>query len=286
MKVNNSLPIISEMTQEEVQDITLNWAKQEGWNPGLSDAHSFYIQDPKGFFVARLNGEPIGCASAVIYDDSFAFFGLYIVKPEYRHRGFGMALTDHCLEYVGDRNCGLDGVVEMVDKYAELGFKLAHYNISYQGVIPVNTTINSAIVEITEEHLPRIEAYDRLHFPAPRSKFLRLWLKSSTKNSAFTYLEEGEVKGFGAIRRCSHGYKIGPLFADTYAVAEALFQRLAAEAEGGVVFLNIPEPNIKASLLVNLHQMEPCFKTARMYTKELPDLRLNQIFGVTTFELG
>lgn len=286
MKGNNSSPIISKMTQEELQDVALEWAKWEGWNPGVNDAHAFYIQDPSGFFISKLNGEAIGCCSAVIYDDSFAFFGLYIVKSEYRHHGFGMALTHHSLDYVGERNFGLDGVLEMVDRYAEQGFKLAHHNIRYQGVIPVNTTVNPAIGEITEDLLPQIEEYDRLHFPAPRSDFLRFWLKPSAKSSAFTYIEEGKVKGFGAIRRCNQGYKIGPLFADDYAIAEALFRRLAAEAEGEIVFLDIPESNIRASLLVNLYQMEPCFKTVRMYTKEFPDIRLDQVFGITTFELG
>jgi hypothetical protein len=32
--------------------------------------------------------------------------------------------------------------------------------------------------------------------------------------------------------------------------------------------------------------MTPVFETARMYTRQSPELPLNRLFGVTSFELG
>ncbi len=40
--------IIREMSRDEV-DLAIDWASTEGWNPGLTDANSFYIADPKDF---------------------------------------------------------------------------------------------------------------------------------------------------------------------------------------------------------------------------------------------
>jgi len=38
--------------------------------------------------------------------------------------------------------------------------------------------------------------------------------------------------------------------------------------------------------LAEKYTMQKVFGTARMYTGKFPDLSLNKIFGVTTFELG
>ena len=49
---------------------------------------------------------------------------------------------------------------------------------------------------------------------------------------------------------------------------------------------DIPDINPQAIALVQRHKMQPGFETARMYTKETPDLPMNRIFGVTSLELG
>jgi hypothetical protein len=88
------------------------------------------------------------------------------------------------------------------------------------------------------------------------------------------------------IRACRVGFRISPLFASGERVAETLFLSLAEHAAGAPVFLDIPEVNPYAVSLVKRYNMEKVFETARMYTGEAPVLPLDQIFGVTSFELG
>ena len=52
------------------------------------------------------------------------------------------------------------------------------------------------------------------------------------------------------------------------------------------IFIDIPEINQEAVALAESHNMKPVFETARMYTVKSPELPLNQVFGVTSFELG
>jgi hypothetical protein len=99
-------------------------------------------------------------------------------------------------------------------------------------------------------------------------------------------MEDGAVRGYGVLRRCRTGFKIGPLFAETAESAEALFRSLAAEAGGEPVFLDIPEPNSAARALAARHGLAPVFETARMYRGSVPQLPLSRIYGITTFELG
>lgn len=123
---------VRRMAESELA-LALDWAAAEGWNPGLSDAHSFYAADPKGFFLGELDGAPIGCVSAIAYDQEYGFLGFYIVRPPYRGRGFGMQLWDAAMAYMAGRNVGLDGVVAQQENYRKSGFALAYRNIRHQG---------------------------------------------------------------------------------------------------------------------------------------------------------
>jgi ribosomal protein S18 acetylase RimI-like enzyme len=268
-------------------DRTLDWAAAEGWNPGFDDARAFQAADPLGFFMGWRAGVPAAAISVVAYDPGFAFLGLYLVRPEYRGRGFGMALWNEALKRRPAKLVGLDGVVAQQANYARSGFRLAYRNIRFGGPAP-SVGGGARVVDLKPARtLPfdLLAAYDRRCFPAPRAAFLSLWL-SPLAGAAIAAERDGEMLGFGAIRACQRGYKIGPLFADDEAVADAVFLALAARAGGETLFLDVPEPNAKALRLAERYGLKPVFETARMYTGEAPAIDLARVFGVTTFELG
>jgi hypothetical protein len=88
------------------------------------------------------------------------------------------------------------------------------------------------------------------------------------------------------IRPCCSGRKVGPLVAEDRAAAEAVLAALIAASGGGEVFLDVPSVNRDAVALAQAHGLQPVFETARMYTGAIRPLRLERVFGVTTFELG
>ncbi|KTD45565.1 GNAT family acetyltransferase [Legionella rubrilucens] len=276
---------VSRMTRDELQ-LAIQWATNEGWNPGLHDAACFFEADPNGFFVGKLDGKIIAMGSAVVYDDQFAFCGFYMVAPEYRGQGYGLELTRQRLDYVGNRNAGIDGVLNMLNKYERLGYQIAHQNARYQGQgLPILKEFNHAIVSLGPEHHEILSAYDRKHFPAPREHFLQHWIKQP-EGAALAWIIDGQIKGYGVLRACQQGFKIGPLFADNSHIAFGLFDSLVSHAHGETVYIDIPENNPHAFALVNRHAMQKCFATARMYLKGEPKLPTEHIYGITTFELG
>jgi hypothetical protein len=104
---------------------------------------------------------------------------------------------------------------------------------------------------------------------------------------AIGLLQDQQWVGYGVLRPCRQGYKIGPLFADTPEGAETLFCALRAQVPPGQPFyLDVPEVNAAAIALTEKYGLQSVFETARMYTPEIPVLPTDRIFGVTTFELG
>jgi len=275
---------IEQMSFEDLET-AIDWAAQEGWNPGLYDARCFYAADEKGYLKGVLDGEMIASISVVKYDTHFAFLGFYIVTPKYRGQGYGHVLWQEAMKGMQGVNVALDGVVDQQSNYKKSGFKLAHRNIRFKGkmagVCPTQETVDLRQVPI--QHL---FDYDRKFFPANRQAFLKLWI-SQSQTKALGLIEDQQLKGYGVMRKCRSGYKIGPLFAEDDKKAMQLIQDLIATLkEGEEFFLDIPEVNKKAYALTQALSMESVFETARMYTKEQPNFDLSKIYGITSFELG
>ena len=281
-----------------------SWAAGEGWNPGPADGACFLAQDPDGFFIGRIDGEPVSAVSVVNYGETFSFLGFYLVHPDFRGRGHGYATWQAGLKHAGDRVIGLDGVLDQQDNYRRSGFQLAHRNIRYVGPAVAGassadgatstSTSGSELVLVPAAEVERhaIEAYDSGRFPAERPVFLDCWL-SAPGHVAYAAVADGELVGYGVIRPAPAFAKIGPLFADTPEVAEALFRALvaglAAASGPGAAFdvaLDVPEPNAAAVALAERHGMKPSFETARMYTGPVRDIDLATVYGITSFELG
>src|SRR5579872_4082492 len=109
----------------------LDLAAAEGWNPGIYDAAPFYAADENGFLAGEVDGEKIGCISAVRYD-TFGFIGFFIVRKEWRGQGHGAALFDAALRRLRDVPIGLDAVESQQDRYAKAGFAYAYANVRYR----------------------------------------------------------------------------------------------------------------------------------------------------------
>ncbi|MES0824679.1 GNAT family N-acetyltransferase [Ruegeria sp. SCP11] len=282
--------VIRPLTADELQQ-AVDWAAHEGWNPGHHDAACFHSTDTDGFLGGFMDGEMIASISVVHYDDGFAFLGFYIVHPEHRGAGHGLKLWQGALANCTARNVGLDGVVDQQHNYRKSGFAFAYNNYRFTGTVAdiQRALPPSAGTEALTTVSDELQAYDRQLFPTPRDTFLQGWISAPTHVSR-VYSEDGQIKGYATLRPCKNGYKIGPLFADRADIAEtllaSLLETLPEDQSAQEVFIDMPQPNQAAFDLAAKLGLEKVFETARMYSSHQPDIDLNRIFGVTTFELG
>ncbi|TFZ04454.1 GNAT family N-acetyltransferase [Ramlibacter rhizophilus] len=273
------------MRPDEVA-LAIEWAALEGWNPGLHDAETYPVADPHGFFVGVLRGEPVASISVVKHGPAFAFLGLYIVRPPWRGQGFGSALWQHGMASAAGRQVGLDGVVAQQANYRKSGFELAWRNIRFEGRGGTLAPEDARVVDLALVPFETVCAFDRAYFPAVRTAYLQAWL-AQPDAAGRAWMEDGRLQGYGLVRRCRAGWKIGPLFAEKEHIAESLFLALGSMTGAQEpIYLDLPQANPAALALARRHHMEPVFETARMYTGRAPGVPMHGMYGVTSFELG
>lgn len=279
-----------QITRASLQDWALvrDWAADEGWNPGVSDAPAFFAQDPEGFFLGRLDGEPVSAISVVNYGDAYSFLGFYLVRPDQRGLGHGLATWRAALAHAGERTVGLDGVPAQQDNYRRSGFAPAYRTARFVGEVPVTGGAVAGVVPAERVDQAALAAYDAGCHPAERPRFLTSWL-ATPGHRALVRLTDGRVTGYGVVRPAEQEARVGPLFADTPADAAALLDALAAEARAfgsERIAVDMPEANPAAARLAEERGLEPTFETARMYTGPIRPIATDRVFGVTTLELG
>lgn len=274
--------------------IVMHWAAQEGWNPGKYEIEALHQADPTGYRLLCAGDEPIAALAGVKHSANFAFLGLYIVKPEYRGKGYGKLLWDFTLNTL--KNCGtigLNGVMNQVAIYANSEFKPATLNARWRGKAPkklLNEMLGNRpqkkVILTTEAFLTNVVDYDTKIFSTQRTALLAKWLIMPKSHALFA-VENGMLKGYGVISVTTEGYKIAPLFADDEEIAERLYVALCQYVEpNAFIYLDTNENNPSAAALTRRLGLEKTFETLRMYKGEAPKSDDKRVFGLTSLEIG
>lgn len=265
--------------------LVAEWARNEDWHPGEGDENVFFPTDPGGFLIGRLGGRPISSISAIRYGTGHGFIGLHLTVPELRGRGYGLRTWQAGLDRLAGRNIGLDAVDPLQGNYRRSGFRQTWVTTRYEGVLagariaPGLEVIDARAVPFTE-----LTAYDRRFFPAERDAFLALWITGPGKRGVVV-IRDGKVAGLGVRRPAGNTDRIGPLFADDAAAAEALLAGLSTQYDMPVL-LDVPDTRPQAAQLAERLGLEPVRETARMYTEGVPKMDLSGVYAVTSLELG
>jgi GNAT superfamily N-acetyltransferase len=279
---------IEKINKDDLRTL-INWALDEGWNPGKNDVDVFWDTDPNGFYGFYYENKLIAGGAIVSYDGEFGFMGLFIVHKDFRNKGIGNKLWYFRRDLLISRlnsnaSIGMDGVLAMQSFYGKGGFKIAFRDERYEfnsQSIPASNNVSL----IKEEDFTDILEFDQIHFGFQRAKFLINWLQMP-ESKAIKYSENDKILGYAVIRKADKGYKIGPLFANNSFVAEELLKSALSIAPDNLIYLDIPTTNENAVSLVKKYNGKYVFECARMYHGVPPSIDINHVYGITTFELG
>ena len=275
---------IRTMRRDEIS-LAIDWAAAEGWNPGIADAACFASVDPEGFLIAELDGAPAATVSCVNYDARFAFLGFYIVRAELRGRGYGLRIWNAAIAHAGARVIGLDGVTAQQENYRKSGFQAGLRQCS-----------------LWRHRCGARRAARRHHCPARRPVRGGGGRRRHRVSGAAIRVPAGLDRRGRTYRlrvdaqwpacRLGRDPSMPERFQDRPACGRRPRQRRSGafrfdcRVGGGEIFLDVPGVNRDAVALAQDFGLAPVFETARMYTGAIPPLRLQRVFGVTSFELG
>jgi len=129
-------------------------------------------------------------------------------------------------------------VVTQQENYQLSGFVFAHRNIRYEVLVqpPKSARPTSSVQVVPLQQFPKnsLLTYDRSFFPEPRTDFLQVWI-AQPGTTVLGTVDGTRLTGYGVIRPCRVGFKIGLLFADTTAIAEALLTELKQHPRWGTL---------------------------------------------------
>lgn len=286
----------------EVEKV-IEFAKNEGWNPGLFDANAYYSLDPEGFLALWFKKEMIGVISTVCYFNSgtpyFAYIGLFIIKKIYRNQGYGTLLWTKAIEKligrIGNKIIYLYAVPGQELRYKKMGFISSSCNTRLTLAVKSRYETYPFIINHKKGLFKKMVAYDKLMWGASRGSFFKEALKNTGSKAAVVISRrKGEVKGYGMIRRCIVGFRIGPVFAKNFKVLKVVLNYLISTIPlGSTAILDTPRQK-DAPIITNMmtyfgFQEDKSMRTISMFKGVENDLSFEKrarFVALSSLEVG
>jgi GNAT superfamily N-acetyltransferase len=236
-----------------------------GWNQTPRDWRRFISLEPEGCFLAEIDGPPAGTATTTCYGTDLAWIGMVLVHPDFRRRGVGTALLEHCIRHLretrGIRCVKLDATPQGQPLYEKLGFQAEWVLRRWcrpGGEEDAGMVGRGGAGTLEEEHF----RLDREVFGADRRRLLE---SLSEGGMAKTTTDDG----FGLMRKGARANYIGPVSAENDAAGREILEGLIdlAPAER-MIFIDLPDANASATKLLKSRGFEPIRVLTRMFLGE------------------
>lgn len=277
------------------QDFVLvnQWCVEEGWNLGMYDSGIYHQVDPSGHFLFLKTDEPVGAISLVKHKNDFYTVGPFIVNKKWRDLGMGKIIWQETVERLdGEVSVLLYAVPEQTRRYQKAGFNFYFENHRWCLANKEKCLLKTSadIKEIKLDNLQSISLYDEEIFQASRQRAFESLL--NTPNSSGCFIgDKNDIQGFGFIRPCINGYRVGPLMAENLDIARQLVLALVKPINNGSIFIDSPSTNLPFhKLMQNLGFLKNSkYNTCAMikgivYKKIIENLERH--LGIFSLEIG
>ena len=218
-------------------------ASTMNWNTTENDFAFMKKLEPNGCFVMLYGSKRIGIATNISLG-KVGWFGHFIIKENYRHKGAGTLLVKHSIDYLNSKNVetvGLYSYPHLVGLYEKLGFKHDSEFIVLKGKgnSPIRT---ENLRRVTKEDVPSLVDFDNRYLFFSRRKLLEAILLNPA-NIAYVSSLDNEIKGYVAAKVFDETAEVGPLVClpANSGVAIALLRKVLGELEGFEISICLPK---------------------------------------------
>ncbi|MFD3454017.1 GNAT family N-acetyltransferase [Streptomyces sp. NPDC058691] len=209
--------------------VSRDWgAEEHKWRFLLTHGTGWGIDAPDGRGLA---------ATAILtrYAGGLAAVSMVLVAARYEGRGLGRRIMTHVLGEAGDDTVTLHATDRGRPLYEKLGFRAVGTVVTHRGTFrpPAADEAGPAAVRPAgDADLPALLALDAEVFGADRSPLLRDLPRFATRTLVAE--EDGRLTGYASAWLNEGTLIVGPVVADTTAVARRLITAIARDAAGPV----------------------------------------------------
>ena len=217
---------------------------EAGWNQSVADwkfmlaaGRGFGCQGPDGMWQASSLVLPLG--------QKLAWISMVLVTQSRRRFGLGSGLLKRCIAEVEDAGAvaGLDATEQGRPIYLKLGFhdlyEISRWHFERQPGPAIAPPAGIAVRSFVLADLPRLATYDRSMSGMERPTILAHLATRRPELAFVAETESGRIAGMSLGREGRFATSIGPVVADSEAIALALIAR-ATEATTGTVIMDVP----------------------------------------------
>lgn len=195
----------------------------------------------QGYIALDEIGRPLGSAMHFPMGDDFATLGMMVTPPRLQAQGAGRWLLKRILRDCERRDLRLNATRSGHRLYKSAGFVdvgTIHQHTGIVGTVPqVDPVAGVELAVIAPQDRGVIGDMDARAFGADRSLVLDALAAVSTGLIA---TRSGQPCGFALMRRFGKGHVIGPLAADSEAIALQIAATLMRQAQGSYVRVDTP----------------------------------------------
>ncbi|HTR84877.1 MAG TPA: hypothetical protein VMI56_10400 [Reyranella sp.] len=217
---------------------------EAGWNQNVADWR-FMLGAGRGFGLRNDRGVWEASSLVLPLGRNLAWISMVLVTKARRRGGVGTRLLKCCIDEVraNDAVAGLDATEQGRPIYLPLGFrdlyKISRWHLDgARDVVAPPTGVSIRPFEIAD--LPKLATYDR---PLSGMERPSLLAHLATRQPSLAWIAEtpsGKLAGFSLGREGRGASSIGPVVADTEAVALALITKATTTAKGSFI-IDVPD---------------------------------------------
>ncbi len=210
---------------------------EAGWNQNLTDWR-FMLSTGRGYGCLNTDGTWRASSLVLPLGHKLAWISMVLVTKASRRGGLGTGLLKRCIEEVraADAVAGLDATEQGRPIYLGLGFsdlyKISRWHLdSVKAAAAVAPPAGIALRPVALSDLPRLATYDR---PLSGMERPTILAHLAIRQPGLAWVAEtapGKLAGFVLGREGRFATSIGPVVADSEAIALALISKVATSTQ-------------------------------------------------------